>query len=459
MRGFSRLHKAIMLTALLSFFVVNTQSLLQAAPLTPKRSVTKNGITLLWLEQASLPVISVQVLVRAGAMHDPKDKAGLANMTASLLEEGTASRSATEISETADFIGARFGASAGKDYTTLRLRVLKKELATGFDLLSDVLMHATFDETEVTRIQKQVLGGIRAEKDRPRSIAMRGFQTAVYGTHPYRHAVVGNEDSVPTITSSDLRTFYQNHYRPNNTIIAIVGDIKEDEAKKLLDDYLGKWQQKRISSPQFAPLPARHTKIEQHLEKNLSQATVILGHLGIRRSSADYYPVLVMNYILGGGGFSSRMMADIRDDRGLVYSIYSRFSTNLFQGDFRVSLQTKSSSVGEAITGVLQEMKKIKQTPVSAIELEEAKSYLAGSFPLRIDSSNKVARMLIQIEFYGLGLDYFEKHVQAIQAVTQTEVQTVAKKYLKPEHYVLIVVGKKSEIDLDLDNKGNSVLH
>jgi len=165
--------------------------------------------------------------------------------------------------------------------------------------------------------------------------------------------------------------------------------------------------------------------------------------------------VLVMNYILGGGGFSSRMMADIRDDRGLVYSIYSRFSTNLLQGDFRVSLQTKSSSVGEAIAGVLQEMDKIKKTPVSVVELEEAKSYLAGSFPLRIDSSNKVARMLMQIEFYDLGLDYFEQHVKAIQAVTQNEVQVVAKKYLNPEHYALIVVGKKSEIDLD--NKGNGV--
>ncbi len=452
---FSRWRKAIILTGLISFFVANTHAHLQAAPLTPKRSITKNGITLLWLEQASLPVVSIQVLVRTGAMYDPQDKAGLANMTASLLEEGTVSRSATQISETADFIGARFGASAGQDYTTLRLRVLKKELATGFALLSDVLMHATFDETEVTRIRKHVLGGIRAEKDRPRSIAMRAFQTEIYGAHPYRHAIVGNEASVETISPSDLRAFHQQYYRPNNTIIAIVGDIKEDEAKKLLQDYLGLWERKKMIFPKITPPPARHKKVEQHIEKNLSQATVMLGHLGIRRSSADYYPVLVMNYILGGGGFSSRMMADIRDDRGLVYSIYSRFSTNVLQGYFRVSLQTKGSSVGEAIAAVLQEMDKIKKTPVSTIELEEAKAYLAGSFPLRIDSSNKVARMLMQIEFYDLGLDYFEQHVKAIKAVTKNEVQVVAKKHLNPEHYALIVVGKKSEIDLH--NKGNGV--
>jgi len=440
--------RVVIAAVLFLLFSENTVKVLHAAPLSPKRSVTNNGITLLWLEQASLPVVSVEVLVRAGAMLDPQNKAGLANMTARLLEEGTETRSATEISETSDFIGARFGASAGKDYTTIQLRVLKKELATGFDLLSDVLMHPKFDENEVTRIQKQVLGGIRAEKDRPGAMAMRAFQAAIYGDHPYRHAVVGNEDSVPTIRRSDLMAFHQKYYRPNNTIIAIVGDIKEAEARKLLQDYLGKWEDAPVTFPKTAKLPPLNQKIVKHIEKDLTQATVLLGHHGIHRASPDYYPVLVMNYILGGGGFSSRMMADIRDDRGLVYSIYSRFSTNLLPGDFRVSLQTKSSSVGEAIDGVLQEMVKIRKSPVTDVELDEAKAYLAGSFPLRIDSSRKVARLLTQIAFYGLGLDYFKTHVEGIRAVTQAEVQRVAKQYLKPDHYALVVVGKASEINL-----------
>ncbi len=441
--------RRLVFTALFSFSILYFPAFLQAAPLSPKRSVTQNGITLLWLQQSSLPIVSVQVLVRAGALLDPQDKAGLANMTASLLEEGTQTRSATEMSETADFIGARLGARAGKDYTTVQLRVLKKELATGFELLSDMLVHPQFDEAEVARIQKQVLGGIRAEKDRPGAIAMRAFQAAVYGDHPYRHAVAGDEDSVPKISRADLLSFHKHYYRPNNTIIAIVGDITEPEAGKLLNDYLGNWESAPVRFPKPPPIAPLEKKIVQYIEKNLMQATVLLGHLGIQRTNPDYYPVLVMNYILGGGGFSSRMMTDIRDNRGLVYSIYSRFSSNLWPGDFRVSLQTKNSSVGEAIDGVLQEMSKIRKTPVTALELEEAKAYLAGSFPLRIDSSNKVARLLTQIEFYALGLNYFENHVKAIQAVTQEDIQRVAQRYLDPDHYSLIVVGRQSEININ----------
>ncbi len=437
-----------------SFFAANVP--LYAAALKPSRFVTKNGMTLLVIPQPSLPIVSVQVLVRAGAVLDPEAKAGLANMTASLLEEGTLSRSATEISEAVDFIGADFGASASKDYSTVELRVLKKDIETGFDVLSDVLMHPRFDEKEVARVQKQVLGGIQAEQDQPGAIAMRAFQEAVYRSHPYRHAVVGHETSVPNITRADLVAFHEQYYRPNNTIIAVVGDVTEASAQKIVETYFGKWRPGKTTFPKVNLLPPLENKVLKRIDKDLTQATVMLGHPGIHRANPDYYAVLVMNYILGGGGFSSRLMADIRDDRGLVYSIHSRFSTNALPGDFSVSFQTKSGSTQEAITGVLQEMVSMQKTPVTEVELSEAKAYLAGSFPLRIDTTDKVATLLTAIEFYGLGLDYFETYAKTIHGVSQADVLRAAKKYLDPAHYALVVVGKQAEIDLEKSGSGVS---
>lgn len=436
------------------FFATNFP--LHAAALQPKRFVTRNGMTLLILPQPSLPIVSVQVLVRAGAVLDPEAKAGLANMTASLLEEGTVSRSATEISEAVDFIGADFGASASKDYSTVELRVLKKDIETGFDLLSDVLMHPRFDEKELARVQKQVLGGIQAEQDQPGAIAMRAFQEVVYRSHPYRHAVVGNEVSVPNITRADLVDFHEKYYRPNNTIIAVVGDVTEASAQKIVETYFGPWRPGKTTFPKVEPLPPLQNKVLKRIDKDLTQATVILGHPGIQRANPDYDAVLVMNYILGGGGFSSRLMSDIRDDRGLVYSIYSRFSTHALPGDFSVSFQTKSDSTQEAITAVLQEMAAMQKAPVMEVELAEAKDYLAGSFPLRIDTTDKVATLLTAIEFYGLGLDYFETYAKAIHRVSQADVLRVAKKYLDPAHYALVVVGKQAEINFGSNESGVS---
>ncbi|MFQ5589079.1 MAG: M16 family metallopeptidase [Nitrospiria bacterium] len=438
---------ALLFLSLLGFLVFAPHS--DAAALRPKRFVTENGITLLVLEQPSLPIVSVQVLVRAGAVLDPKGKAGLANITASLLEEGTTKRSAVEISETLEFMGAYLAVRAAKDAVSLRLRVLKKDIETGLDVLSDILMRPRFDGEELARVRQQILGGIRAEKDQPGAIARRAFQKLVFREHPYAHAVVGNETSVPNITRKDAIDFHGRYYHPNNTIIAVAGDITKNEIKALIQGYFGKWPRAETVFPNIAPLQPLPGKEVKKIEKDLSQATVILGHPGIHRSHPDYYPVLVMNYILGGGGFASRMMTDIRDNRGLVYSIYSHFTANALPGDFSVSFQTKSRSAKEAVDGVLRMMTGIQKTGVSDTELSEAKAYLSGSFPLKIDTTKKAAAMLASVEFHGLGLDYFEDHPKAILRVTKEDVLRAAQKYLHPGRYALVVVGNQHEIALD----------
>lgn len=417
----------------------------QAAEITPKRIVTDNGITLLLVEQHSLPIVSVEALIEAGAIYDPNEKAGLATLTASLLEEGTKKRSAPEISQAVDFIGANLTASADQDFMTAELKILKKDVEAGFDLFSDILINPVFDPKEVERVRNNLLGGLVAEKDQPQVIAERAFRNIVFGNHPYHNPVNGREETVSKIGREEIAAFHRDFYRPNNTILAIVGDLSEKEATALVSKYFGKWEKRPVPFPRIAPPTPFEAKKVELIDKELAQATVVLGHVGVERSNPDYYAVSVMNYILGGGGFSSRMLSDIRDNRGLVYSIYSRFDANRQPGDFQVSLQTKNASTNDAIDGVLQEIKKIRSAPATDIEISEAKAYLVGSFPLRLDTTGKLAAILSAAEFYKLGLDYLKKYPEYINKVTREDVLRAAQKYLHPDRYALVVVGNQNE--------------
>ncbi len=419
------------------------------AELKPIRVVTPNGMTLLVVAQHSLPIVSVEVLVQSGSLYDPAGKPGLSNLTAGLLDEGTAGRSALEITDALAAVGARLSVRASYDYVTAGLRVLKKDVETGFDLLSDILVHPVFDSSEFKRVRTIILGEIQAEKDQPHAIARQAFRKITFGSHPYYHPVKGFEESLPEIKQADLVSFHRKHYRPNNAIISIVGDVTLQEAEVLVQKYFGKWKKGTLDPPKIEPAHALRSKKVRKIEKDLSQATVILGHVGIKRTNPDYYAVRVMNYILGGGGFSSRMMREIRDNQGLVYSIYSSFSGNQDPGPFSVTFQTENGNARKAIEGILLEINRIREEDVSKEELSEAKAYLVGSFPLRMDTTRKVASLLPQIEFHNLGLHYLKEYAELINRVTVNDVRRVAKKYLHPDHYALVLVGRQKEIGLE----------
>jgi len=227
--------------------------------------------------------------------------------------------------------------------------------------------------------------------------------------------------------------------------VAIVGDVSVEEARALAEKYLGAWARKDVPPIAAAQLPVPPSPVLKVIDKDLTQANIILGHPGIRRSNPDYYAVFIMNYILGGGGFSSRLLTNIRDGRGLAYSVGSAFDTKYAAGAFYISLQTKNSTANEAIRESLREMRKIRQELVRPEELQEAKDYLTGSFPLRLDSNAKIADYLTYVEFYELGSNYFEEFPRRLAAVTREDVLKAARSYLNPETFVLVVVGKEAE--------------
>lgn len=421
----------------------------QAADIKPIRVVTANGITLLIQDQPFLPIITVNVLIKAGAVHDPDVKAGLAYLTAGMLDEGTKTRSATQIAKELEFMGAEFSAKATNDFATASLRVLKKDVDRGFTLLADILMNPAFAEQEVVRVRNELLGEIQGEKDDPGTVAHKAFDAIIFKGHPYRRPTNGDEKTVVQVTRQDLVAFHDKYYRPNCTIMAVVGDIREFEALNLVKKHFGKWAPKDSSSQSFPAAAPLQKPVLKLIDKNLTQATVVLGHVGIDRRNPDFYAVAVMNYILGGGGFSSRLVNRIRDEEGLAYDVDSGFEADVMPGPFSVRLQTRNEAANKAIANVLTEIKRIRTEPVGYQELTDAQAYLIGSFPLRLDTTGKLAGLLTIVELHGLGLSYFEDYPKAISAVTKEDVLRVAQKYLNPDLYALVVVAKQAEARID----------
>lgn len=424
-----------------SCLVIFSPSPLSAADIVPIRFVASNGMTVLVLEQHFLPIVEIHSLIKTGSAQDPPDKAGLANLVASLLDEGTTTRTSKQIAEQIDFVGGSLEVKASEDFTTASARVLKKDVDLGFALLADMLQHPAFHKQEFERIRTQILGEMASDNDDPGHVAMKAFNQLVFHGHPYRWPLNGTEETLGKITVADVAAFYAKEYVPGQVILTIVGDVTLDQVTGLVQTHFGGWKKSPVPARNIRKPGALEKKTVQLIEKDLTQSSIVLGHSGINRTNPDFYAVTVMNYILGAGGFSSRLMDSIRDKQGLAYGIMSHFDARLMPGSFWISLQTRSETTNQAIMGVLAEMKGIRDAPVSDQELAEAKSFLVGSFPLRLDSTAKLAQVLAQVEFYGLGFEYFSQYPRWIERVTKEDVQRVAKQYLDPQRYALVVVG------------------
>lgn len=426
--------------------VVLLAALLAAAPAvasTPAvvRQTLPNGVRVQVSEQPSVPMVIVGVLVDAGSRLDPVGEEGLANLTADLLTEGTQTRTAEQIHEAADFIGASLSSQAGDDFASLHLRVLSKDLAAGLDLLTDCLLRPSFPPKEVERRKTAILAAIRAAEDNPGIVASKAFDAKLFGAAPYGHPIDGSPATVEKLDRKQVVGFYERWYEPGRTIVTVVGDVKAAEMIALVQAALDGWK-----GGDASPLPARGeapraAAATVRIEKPLTQANIILGHRGVARDNPDWYALTVMNHILGGGAFSSRLFSNVRTKSGLAYSVGSGFETKKDAGSFRVTMQTKAASSAEAIDKARLEIERMRAEPVSAEELSEAKQYLTGSFPMRFDSNGEIAGMLAQIEFFGLGSDYLDTYVERIDAVSAADVQRVARAYLHPDDLILVVVG------------------
>jgi zinc protease len=440
---------AILVLAALSAVVLSASA---SHALDIKRTKLHNGAVLLVSEQHQLPMVSIAIAFDAGSRRDPPGQAGLAELTAASLEQGTKQLNATQFNQKIDFMGSSISISADRDYVFASMTSLKKYEDVTLHLLAQALASPGLRDSDILRKRSDQVAAIKASEEEPDYTAMVAFAKLLYGNGPYGHPTEGFADTVGKLTPDDVRNFYQHYYRTGSAVIAAVGDIKLDTIRTELEQELAGPlgtvpAQAEPAAPNVAP--GLHADL---IDRNVAQANLILGSGGIARSNPDYYKIQVMNYILGGGGFSSRLMKVVRSKAGLAYSIDSAFSAGKFPGAFAVVLQTKNQSAQEALKLILAQLREIQQQSVTDQELASAKKFLIGSFPLHLDRQSQIVGFMLEVELYGLGLDYAERYPKLIDAVTKLHVQEAAQKYLHPDALDIVAVANQSLAKINISS-------
>jgi zinc protease len=412
------------------------------------RTVLPNGIILVHSEQRTLPLVTLRITLRASSAAEPADKAGLASLTASLLREGTKVRSATELDEAIDALGGRIGFSADADTSSGGLTLLRSDLETGMGFLAEMILQPSFPEKEFQRKVKETIGQIERSKQNPASQARVAFRKALYGSHPYGRRVVGDAKTLKVIRREDVVRFHRDYYRPKGAIVTVIGDVSLKEVREVIERAFPGWTGAPPSSKALSDLSFPDKREVVKIQRPVMQARILFGHPGVRRDNPDYYAVRVMNYILGGGGFESRILKTIREEQGLAYSAYSYFSYGLHGGTFQAGLGTKNETANRALDALFTEIQRIREKPVSDKELADAKAFITGSFPLGLSGNKNLASFFTQLEMYGLGLDFAERYPKLINAVTREDILRVAKKYLRPDKGVLLILADASKAKL-----------
>jgi zinc protease len=405
------------------------------------REVLPNGAVLLVAERPAIPIVVLRVYVRAGSVYDPADAGGLANLTADLLTRGTARRTGPELDRAIEFVGGRLEGDAGRDGAGVGLSVLKKDLTLGLDLLAEVLLQPAFPEAELKRRSEEVAAGIQRSEQDPQTVAGRAIVELIFPGHPYSRPVLGTVESVRRLTREQVVAFHRENYRPDGAIIAVVGDVTREDVRRELMARLGAWTGSTSPRPLIPQAPASPPVESRRIERELTQATVSLARPGIRQDHPDYFPLVVANYILGGGS-ASRLYTKVREERGLAYSVYSGLGPGRYGASYYVGLQTRLEAVDDAVRLVKEEMGRMGRETVTSRELDSAKSYLIGSYPLRTDTSGKMAGLLVSVEENELGLDWPARFKAGISRVTAADVRRVATTYMDSATLSSVIVGK-----------------
>jgi zinc protease len=395
---------------------------------------------LLVAERPAVPIVAVRVFTRAGSAFEPADRAGLANLTGALLARGTAKHTGPEIDAAIEFVGGSLEAGAGRDGLTASLSVLKKDLPLGLDLLTEVVLSPSFPQEEFTRKVAQIQAAIKRSEEDPNTVAARALSRLVFPGHPYGRPVEGTIESVGKLTRDEVVAFYRGHVRPDTAVVAVVGDVTVDEARRLVQARLGGWARPATPAPAVPPASAAGSAASETIARPLSQATIMLGRPAVRQVDPDYFPLAVASYVLGGGS-ASRLYGRVRDEGGLAYAVYSYVAPGRYGASFVVSAQTRVGEVPKVTDILGEELTRLGRDPVKDDELRLAKDYLIGSFPLRLDTTAKVADFVVAIEEQGLGLDYADRYKAAVARVTAADVQRVAAKFFPPDTFSRVVVG------------------
>jgi zinc protease len=446
-----------MLALALSAFAVDPREMsfppLKFQPPEPVRFVTDNGMVVFFLEDHQLPVISAVAFFHGGSAYDPPGRSGLAEITAQLLRSGGAGeRSPEQVDEDLDFMATRISSRASADELQLTLNAMKKDAEPAFEILSDMVIRPTFDTGKVSLELSNKMEEIRRQNDDPNMVTRRIYYRTVYTGHPY--GVFPTLASIGNISRDDITAQHKKYYSPDNCIMAVSGDLTLDEIESLIDKYLSRWQESSAQIQMPAMATMQYMPGVYYAERDINQANIRMGHLGMDIKNPDRHAMDVMNFILGGGGFASRMASQIRTTAGLAYSVGTYAYNRPLMGTFFAYCQTRADAMSQATQMIIDIINEVKQGGITPEEMDLAKESIINSYIFNYDTPDKIASAQAYLEFYGFPPDQLEKDVEALQAVTLEDCGRVARKYLTPERLAIIITGNKEMFDKPPDTFG-----
>ncbi len=428
---------------------------------TIQKATLSNGLKVLLVENHELPLVAFNLVINAGTEFDPLDQPGLSSMTADVMDEGTKSRTALQIADEIDFIGASMDIRATTDGAFASLNTLTKHMDAALDVFADVLVRPTFPQNEFDRIKKERLTSILQQKDRPGTIASNAFNYIVYGPeHPYGINSTGTESSITHLTRDNLVSFYDGHYRPNNATMIIVGDVSLASVSPKLEKAFSEWKKGNTKTATFPTTPQVDKRRVYMIDKpGAAQSEVRIGYPALARNTVDYQAVNLMNRVLGGQ-FSSRLNINLREKHGYTYGARSSFSFNKKPGPFIANAAVTTAKTDSAILEFLSEIDLMHNAGITADELAFVKKGLTGNFALSFETPSQVASALRNLVLYDLPDDYYQTYLQAIDKVTLDEVRAAAKKYLDSSKMAVVFVGDLSVVRESVErmNFGETVL-
>lgn len=414
-----------------------------ATRITPVTS--PGGITAWLVQEKSIPLIALRFAFTGGAALDPADKAGLAHMVSGLLDEGAGDLDATAFQTRVDSLAIRMSFSAGRDLFSGSLQTLSENRSEAFSLLGLALKAPRFDADPVERIRRQAQASLLRNEQRPHYIAGRTLYRNLFGDHPYGRNRRGTAESIAGISADDLRQFVATRFTRDRLIVGVVGDIAPEELRMALDGIFGDLPATSRLQPVAEATVATGGRTIV-IEKPVPQSAIYIGGPGLKRSDPDWYTAYLLNYVLGGGGLTSRLNDTIREKRGLVYSVGSYLQPMRAAGLFVGTAGTNNASAGETVRLFREQLRDVRENGITAAELQAAKTFINGSFPLRLTSSRGIAALLVAIQRSGLGIDYIERRPDYYNAITQADVKRVAARLLDPSVMTTVIVGQPENL-------------
>ncbi|HEV7396559.1 MAG TPA: pitrilysin family protein [Pyrinomonadaceae bacterium] len=412
---------------------------------TPYQRVLDNGLTLVIVEDRRLPLVSYRLAFRTGDAHDPPEVPGLTDMMAGLLTEGTTTRNSRQIAEEVERMGATLHAGAGSDFTTLSASALSVFGDKILELMADVTLNPSFPENEVELTRQNTKESLKQQRAQPSFLASETVSKVMFGEHPYSR-IAPSPESIDATTRDRLVDFHKRVFIPNNAVFLIVGDVNREVAEQAVTKLFGGWPRSEATKEDFPTPPKRTARTAYVIDRpGSAQSNIVISNLGVNRTSPDYFPLLLMHTVLGANA-SSRLFMNLREEKGYTYGAYSNLDTRRSAGTIRTTAEVRTPVTGDSLKEFFYELNRIRSEPVSDKELKDAKSYLTGVFPIRLETQEGLIDQLVQIKMLGLRDDYLQIYREQLGAVTSEQIQEVAQKYIRPDEAAIVIVGDGAQV-------------